>query len=134
MAALLALMRYFSYVFHGLLALFLLAISGLSLVTGENLHLGMLPWTGATLIYVVFFASLYGLIAVALAVRGWWPALFFLWSLAVLVLLVKGYVFSGYHFSPGEPSKAAYLTVASALAVIGAWSAMWARDDLRGRY
>jgi len=133
-AALKALLRYFSYLFHGLLTLSLLAISGLTLVTGENLHLGVLPWTGATLSRVVFLASLYGFISLALAIKGWWPALYFLWSLAVLVLLVKGYVFSGYHFGPGEPLKAACLTLASAIAVAGAWSAMWVEDDRLKRY
>ena len=134
MAALKALVRYFSYLFHGLLALSLLAISGLAWMTGENLHLGMLPWTGASLTYVVFFASLFGLISAALAIRGSWRVLFFLWSLAVVVLLVKGYVFTGYHFSPGEPLKAASLTLASAIAVIGAWLAMWHDGDRIGRY
>jgi hypothetical protein len=133
-AALKALIRYFSYVFHGLLALSLLAISGLAWMTGENLHLGMLPWTGATLTYIVFFASLFGLISVALSIRRSWRVLFFLWSLAVLVLLVKGYVFTGYHLSPGEPLKAAGLTLASAIAVIGAWLAIWLDGDRRGRY
>jgi len=48
--ALKALVRYFSYVFNGLLALFLLAVSGLALASGAaNLHLGMLPWSGAML-------------------------------------------------------------------------------------
>ena len=134
MAALKALIRYFSYLFHGLLALSLLAITGLAWMTGENLHLGMLPWTAATLTYVVFFASLYGLISVVLAIRGSWRVLFFLWSLAVVVLLVKGYVFSGYHFSPQEPLKAACLTLASVIALIGAWLAMWFDGDRRGRY
>jgi len=133
-AALKALIRYFSYLFHGLLALFLLAVSGLALVSGvQNLHLGMLPWTGSTLIYVVFFGSLYGLVSVVLAIRGSWQALFFLWSLAVAVLLVRGYVFTGYHFSPGEAAKAVYLMLASVIALIGAWWAMF-QTDPRGRY
>ena len=49
MAALKALIRYLTYLFHGLLALFLLAVSGLSLATGQtNLRMGVLPWTGPT--------------------------------------------------------------------------------------
>lgn len=135
MAALKALIRYFSYLFHGLLALFLLAISSLALATGvQTLHLGMLPWTGSTLAYVVFLGSLYGLISVLLAIRGSWTVLFFLWSLGVVVLLVKGYIFSGYHFSTGEAPKACGLMLASAIALIGSWSAMWFRAERRGRY
>lgn len=135
MEALKALLRYFSYLFHGLLALLLLAISGLTLASGAtNLHLGMLPWTGSTLIYVVFFGSLAGLISVILAIRGRWRWLFFLWSLAVTVLLVKGYVFSGYHFAPGEARKALYLILASLIALLGAWAAMWRRTERKRRY
>jgi len=134
-AALKTLIRYFSYLFHVLLALFLLAISGLALATGaQSLHLGMLPWTGSTLTYVVFFGSLFGLISVVLAIRGTWRVLFFLWSLAVVVLMVKGYVFTGYHFSTGEAPKAGYLMLASVIALVGAWWAMWAKAERRARY
>jgi len=117
-----ALMRFFSYLFHGLLALFLMAISGLALGTGaaESLHLGMLPWSGATLTYVLFFGALAGLLITFLAMRGVLRVLFLIWSLLVVVLLVKGYVFSSYKFS-GNVSTAGYLMAASFLALIGAW-------------
>jgi hypothetical protein len=132
--ALKALLRYISYLFHGLLALFLLAISGLTLATGSNMHLGMLPWTGSTLTYVVFFGSLAGLISLILALKGTWRWLFFIWSLAVVVLLVKGYVFSGYHFSPGEASKTGYMILASLNSLLGAWSAMGRGTRKKLRY
>ena len=135
MAALKALVRYFSYLFGALLALFLLAISGLALASGtRNLQLGMLPWTGSTLIYVVFFSSLYGLISVVLAIRGSWRPLFFLWTLAVAALLVRGYIFTGYHFATGEAARASYLMLASVIGVIGAWWAMFPSDKRRRRY
>jgi hypothetical protein len=134
-AAFKALIRYFSYLFHGLLALFLLAISGLALTTGgHTLHLGMLPWTGSTLTYVVFFGSLFGLVSVILAIRGTLPVLFFLWSLAVLVLMVKGYVLTGYRFSSGEARTAGYLMLCSVIALLGAWWSMWVKSKRRPRY
>ena len=45
MEAVKALMRFFSYLFHGLLALFLIAVSGLALGTGaaESLHFACSP-------------------------------------------------------------------------------------------
>jgi hypothetical protein len=133
--ALKALLRYFSYLFYGLLALFLLAVSGLTLASGgQNLHLGMLPWTGSTLAYVVFFGSILGLIALVMTVRGRLQWLFFLWSLAVAVLLIKGYVLSGYHFAAGEARTAGLLMLASLIGVLGAWFAMWASPDRRHRY
>jgi hypothetical protein len=117
-----ALMRYYSYLFHLLLALFLLAVSGLALASGAgNLRLGMLPWTGPTLTYAVFFGALAGLIAVFLAMKGTLRILFLLWSAVVAVFLIKGYIFSGYKFQVGEFRTAIYLIVASLIAIPGAW-------------
>jgi hypothetical protein len=127
-----AIMRFLSYLFHTLLVLFLLAVSGLALASGAgSLHLGMLPWTGSTLTYVLFFGSLFGLLTILLALKSKLRALFFLWSLAVVVLLVKGYFLSGYHFAAGEIRTALYLVAASILALFGAWFQMWRRPDRR---
>ena len=129
------LLRFFSYLFHCILALFLLAVSGLTLLSGgQNLHLGMLPWTGSTLTLVVFFGSMAGLLMLLLAMRGKLRALFFLWSLGVLVLMVKGYVFSGYHFGPGEARTAGYLMAGALLALAGAWFQMWRKVERTVRY
>ena len=120
-----ALMSFLSYVYHGLLCLMLLLLSGLAMLAGaQTIKLGMLPWTGPTLLYVLFFGALLGLLTVVLAVRRTWRPLFFAWSLAVTLLLVKGYIFSGYHFSPGEFRTAMYLIVGSLIALIGAWVQM----------
>jgi len=124
------LLRFFSYLFHFLLVLFLLAVSGLTLVSGgQNLHLGMLPWTGSTLTLVVFFGSLFGLLTLVLAFRGRLRILFFLWALAVAVLLARGYIFSGYHFAAGEARTAGYLLLAALLALLGAWFQMFRRIE-----
>jgi len=53
--------------------------------------------------------------------------LFFLWSLAVAVFLVRGYFLTGYRFTPGEAARALYLTIASVAAILGAWLQMWRR-------
>jgi uncharacterized membrane protein len=118
-------LSFFSYVFHGLLCLILIVLSCLATIAGaQTLRLGVLPWTGSTLLYVLFFGALAGLATVLLAIKGTWRPLFFVWSLVVLLLLVKGYVFSGYHFSPGEYRTAGFLMVGSAIAVVGAWARM----------
>ena len=133
MAAVKALLRIFSYFFHALLTLFLLAVSGLTLVSSPgSLHLGMLPWTGPTLVYVVFLGALTGLACLVLALFNRLRALFFVWSLAVLVLMVKGYIFSGYHLAPGEARTALYLIAAAFVSLAGAWFQMW-RDISRER-
>ena len=130
MTAVKALIRFFSYLFHAVLALFLMAVSGLALAFGaSSLHLTMLPWTGRTLVYVLFFGSLIGLIALVLALGAKLRALFFLWSLVVPVLLIKGYIFSGYRFAVGEARTAAALIVLSLIALAGAWFQLWRRPE-----
>ena len=120
-----AIVRYYSYIFHGLLAIFLIAVSGMALaVSPQSLHLDVLPWTGSTLTYVVFFGGLFGLLTVVLAILRKLPALFFIWSLVVTVMMIKGYVFSGYGFEPGGFSTAVELTVGSLIAIAGPWSQM----------
>ena len=120
-----ALLSFLSYLFHILLCLILLAMSGLALAAGaQTLQLGMLPWTGSTLLYTLFFGGLLGLLTVILAIKGWMRPLFFVWSLVVTVLMVKGYIFSGYHFTPGEFNKVLYLIGGSLIALIGAWVQM----------
>ena len=127
-----ALMSFLSYVFHGLLCLILLAMSGLAMATGaQTLQLGMLPWTGSTLLYLLFFGALLGLATLILAVKGRLRPLFFVWSLAVTVLLLKGYIFSGYRFVPGEFRTASYWIVGSIIALAGSWVQMGRKSGAR---
>ena len=120
-----ALLRFFSYLFHGLFSVFLMTLSGLAMGSSmPNLNLGMLPWTGATLVHVVFFGALFGLITVLLAMRGVLRFLFLLWSLVVAALIVKAYWLSGYRFEAGEHKTALWLLGASLLALPGAWFQM----------
>ncbi len=119
-----AIIRYFSYLYHGLLAVFLFAASSIAVGAHQSLRLDMLPWTGSTLTYVVHFGSLVGLLTVILAVFRKLPALFFLWSLAVAVLMIEGYIFSGYGFEPGEFWTAMPLMAGSPIAIAGAWLGM----------
>src|SRR4051812_21474670 len=108
-----AIMRYYSYLFHTLLAIVILAISGLAMASGTGLRLGMLPWSGDTLNYVLLFGALFGLAVTLLAMKGTLRILFLIWSFLVFVLLVKGYIFSGYKFAPNEFRTALYLILAS---------------------
>ncbi|MGO9260846.1 MAG: hypothetical protein ACLQU1_31740 [Bryobacteraceae bacterium] len=135
MAAVKTLLRLFSYLFHGLLALFLIAVSGLALASGApSLRLDMLPWTGSTLAYVVFAGAALGLVTLLLALGSKWRILFLIWSLAVAVLLVRGYFFSGYRFQEGGVSTALGLTAGSLLAVLGAWFQLFRRPRRPTRY
>lgn len=128
MRALKALLRWFSYLYHGLLALFLSLVSALALASGSGasaLHLDAMPWSGATLAWILLGASLFGLIALLLALFRRSAALFFLWSLIVAAMLLKGYVFSSFRFAPGVGvSTAIYLILGSWPALLGAWFAV----------
>ena len=81
----------------------------------------MLPWQGDTLERAVFVGGIIGLVTVLLAMRGVLRILFLIWSFLVLVMLLKGYIFSGYKFQPNEFRTALYLIAASFLALFGAW-------------
>ena len=131
MGAIKALLRLFAYLYHGLLALFLLLVAALALASGSGtsgsaaLRLDMLPWSGVALAWILLAAALFGLIAVPLAIARRAAALFFLWSLLVAAMLLKGYVFSGFRFAPGVGVRTAiYLTLGSWLALAGAWFAV----------
>ena len=127
-----ALLSFLGYVFHGLLCLILFAMSGLAMAAGaQTLQLGMLPLTGSTLLYAVFFGALFGLVTVILAIQGRVRPLFFVWSLVVMLLLLKGYIFSGYRFSPGEFPMAMCLIVGSMIALIGSWAQMGRKAGAR---
>ena len=124
-----ALLTFLSYVYHGLLSLIVLVMSGLAMAAGaQTLQLGMLPWTGTTLLYILFFGSLAGLIILLMAIKGTLRPLFFIWSLAIFAILVKGYIFSSYHFSTGEFRIAVWLIVGAIVAVLGAWARMTRRS------
>jgi hypothetical protein len=128
-------LTFLAIVFHGLLALFLLAVSSLALISGSPLHMEMLPWSGSTLTYVLLGGALVGLIGVFLAIRGKARFLLFLWSLAVLVFLFKGFLFSGYRFDPTSKSHTAlYLTLAAFVSVAGAWFGMMRPQPRRTKY
>ena len=122
MAALRAAMRWFSYLFHGVLALFVVAISLLSLASGQTLHLGMLPWQGRSLTHWLLLSGLAGLISLVLAIRRTWRGMFFLWSLGVLAMMVWGFFFSPYYFAgPSAFHRALYLIAGALVAAFGAW-------------
>jgi hypothetical protein len=109
-------MRLFSYLYHLVLALFLLGISGIVLTSGSNnLRLGMLPWTGDQLLNWVFWGSLIGLTVVLLAVTGKFRYLFPIWALIVLVMMIRGYLIGPYVFSGSSDFSWTLLLIFGAL-------------------
>ncbi len=131
MAAVKFILSAFSFLFEGLLALFLTAIAGLALASGGTLNLEMLPWSGSTLDYVLLCGGLCGILLVILAVFGKLRPLFFVWTLVVVFYMIKGYVFGHYHFDPASAKTAGYLVVGAFLGVAGGWAQMFRRSERR---
>ena len=95
-------LRLYSYLFHLILALFLLGVAIVASDPGQNLQLGMLPWKGEELHTWLLYGSIAGVIVVLLAITRLFPYLFPVWALVVLVLMIRGYFLQPYTFS-GRP-------------------------------
>lgn len=118
-----SLLGVYSYLFHGLFALFILGLAGVSLGAGANsVHLYIFPWEGEILVYSLLALGVLGLFLVVAAMKGVLPSLFFIWSLVVLALLIRGFFFSQYYFrqDTGELNTAVWIILAAVLAAIGA--------------
>jgi len=111
-------LRAYAYLFEFLLALFLFLLSVVTIASGlNNLNLGMLPWTGASLTWWVFVLSILGMLIVILAIAGSHRYLFPLWALLVLILMVRGYFLGSYYYPQGEGfSRAIWLTIGALIA------------------
>jgi len=118
-----AVMRIFSYLFHAFLAFFLFGVSMLALLNGtHNLKMSMLPWEGKSLTFWMLALGLFGLASVWLAVRGTLRILLLVWSVAVVLVLLRGYIFSAYHFRTfGSFLNAIWFILAAVLAALGSW-------------
>jgi len=129
-----ALLRVYSYIFGALLALSLVAVSGLALANHTALNLAFLPWTAPELLQWLLLSSLFGLLSLLLAITGRLRFLYFLWSAAVCVMLFRGFFLSKYSFTgPVSFKPAVYLTAGSFLAMIGAWPSSSRRPGPRRR-
>ncbi len=98
------LLRLYSYLYHLILCLFLLGISGLAKLSDTHtFSLAALPWKGDELTAWVFYGSLVGLISLVLAVLGIFRYLFPIWTLVVAIMMVRGFIIQSYTFAgPSE--------------------------------
>ena len=108
-------LRAYSYIYHALLALFLLGIATVALLSSNALRIPILPWTGEAATQWVLWGSIFGLLSIVLAVTGIFRYLFPLWALAVLVLLVRGYILQPLPFAGKDDFQTAMLLIAGAL-------------------
>jgi hypothetical protein len=114
------LVRVFAYLFGLALSLFLIGLAIVAWASGpNNLALGMLPWEGAVLRWIILISGMAGLASVLLAgSRLRW--IFPLWSLSVLIMMVRGFFLSSYSFgSANEFQLAVGLTIGALIAFLG---------------
>ena len=123
MNALRAFLRLFSYVFHALFVFVTLAMAVITLVGGpQTVNFYLLPWQGRALVYGLLVLAAAGVIVLLLAVRGRTQKLYRIWSVLVLLLVVRYFFFSDYGFTPdtGEFRSALILVLGALLALAGA--------------
>jgi len=111
-----------SYLFHLGLGLVLVGMAVTALVGPEaTFTVGVLPWQGRTLAWILLAAGVLAVVAVYLAIRRVLPILLVLWSAAVLIVLANGYFLGRYFFGRDGPSTALLLVLGAAIATLGGW-------------
>jgi hypothetical protein len=99
------LMRLFSYMYHLVLSLFLL---GLGLVgwmsSSATLSAPWLAWEGDH-VKLLVSAGIVGLLSLILAVTGKFRLLFVLWTLAVVIMMFRGFFSGPYTYDGMEEFK-----------------------------
>ena len=120
-----AILRAFSYIYHLLISVVLLALSLVAYASENyNLKQDLLPWTGKELFYWMLGLGLIGSLSVILCFLGKVRVLFPLWALAVVVGLVRGLILGGMRFaSASDFYNALCFLAAGLIALLGAWSA-----------
>jgi len=118
-------LRIFSVAFHLFLGVVMAAIGFVAWVSAQHtLQMEFLPWQGPALTYWLLGGGIAGLVITLLAIRRVVPILFVFWSLAVIIMLLRGYFFSSYNFGAGSVSSALCLTAGSVLALAGSAAQM----------
>ena len=112
-------LRLYSYLYHFVLALFLLGLALVALLSSNTLKIAALPWQGEAATQWLLWGSILGIVSVVLAVTGIFRYLFPLWALAVLVLLVRGYILQPTPFAgPDDFRNSMLLTLGAFIAFL----------------
>ena len=132
MRAISLLLRLYSYAFEFILSLIALLLGIIGATHSNSVDLPLLPWTGASLTHWLTGLGLIGIACTVLAVTGWFRALFPLWSLFVVVMLFRGYMFSTYTFNGAAGFKQAlWFFLGAILAFIGSLTVFSRKSNRR---
>lgn len=93
------LLRLYSYVYHLVLSLVLLGLGIVAYSSGKTLSLGMLPWEGEKLTQALLALGVIGLVCIFGAVSGLFRWLFPIWTLVILILMIRGFFLSSFSYS-----------------------------------
>ena len=98
-------------------------MAGVLVASGEQtVNFDLLPLAGRPLVYGLVALALVGAVLLLLAVRHRAQALYVVWSVVVLALVGRFFLFSSYGYKPGSGdfNSALYVLAAAILAALGA--------------
>ena len=125
-----AILRFYSYLFHLVVSLGLLALAGVALLSGNhNLRSEFFLWTGRSLTFWLLGLGLAGLASIYLAWKGVFRFLFLVWTVLFAAGLARGVFWTPMRFAGMNSFLWALLLLAGALLTIaGAYSRMRQRE------
>ncbi|MFB3775952.1 MAG: hypothetical protein ACE141_00040 [Bryobacteraceae bacterium] len=113
-----SLVRLFSYAFHAFVLFIASAMAVITSASGpQTVNFDALPVPATMLPYGLAALAVVGAIILLLAVRGKAQALYRLWSLLVLALVVRFFFFGSYRFTPGAGDFTIALLVVGCAAI-----------------
>jgi len=100
--------------------------------SSSTLNLEMLPWSGSDLVSWLLWGSLAGILSIILAITGIFRFLFPIWALAVLVIMIRGFLLKPYTFE-GKPDfvSVLWLIGGACLAFLASLTLLRARRSRR---
>ena len=129
-----AVLRFYSYLYHFVLSLFLFLVSVVVLIGGKHdLQLPILPWTGAPLTYWVFWLSVAGLLLTVLAATGVLRFPFPIWCLFVVVMMIRGFFLSPMYYGNARTLQGAVWLTVGALGAFLSSLMLYKKQDRRRR-
>lgn len=114
------LVEIYSFLFHGLLSLFLLGIAFVAYLSGSTTFaIDLLPWEGPSLVRILLLGNVVGLVIIVLAATGKFRLLYPLWALVVLYYAAQGVFVLKTYSGPDEFRWALLFVLGALLALLG---------------
>jgi hypothetical protein len=93
----------------------LLGLAIVAMNSNSLLRLDMLPWENAELIQWLLWGSIAGMVSIIFAVTGKFKYLFPVWTLVVVVMMIRGYLIQPYTYAGKDPFYQTLVMIAGAL-------------------